>query len=380
MKPSARSPPRSAASRPILWVLLSGIVAFAVVWGSGLGRLSQSSLPHPTQDPTANAGVNPEDPNPTDNPATHPSTDPTANPSANPSDPNTDPTVNPSANPSDPSADPATNPPPDNPLPDLPPTKPLPSVATNDIRLVSLPALEVTLGLNEEQRQEAIKRHDESFAFDLEPGEGILKGQTWQRPALDVMVTELTWGQLQQSRHLMPDLEQVCPSAPPLRVGAPAEAVLGVGAQEAAYICASLGMRLPTAREWEAIARGDEQRLYAFDSALLDPQQQAELSRHRIPGTLPWNRTPEGVYDLSGSAWEWVVCEDSPSPEFGYCTPAAGLAPVGEAPVWGGFAGRILAKQALLVANLHDGSDPPDLCACLSSGRRYRRALRSDRV
>ena len=39
---------------------------------------------------------------------------------------------------------------------------------------------------------------------------------------------------------------------------------------------ASLGMRLPTAREWEAIARGDEQRLYAFDG-LLDPTKQVTL-------------------------------------------------------------------------------------------------------
>ncbi len=314
-------PTKKRGLSPILWVLLSGIVAFAVVWGSGLGRLSQTSLPHPAPDTNTSAGVNPSDPGLTNaaDPANHQHPNDAANPANNPTDQNPTASPDPATQPSvSPDANPVQNP---QPLPDpLPPTKPLPSVATSDIRLVSLPALEVTLGLNEEQRQEALTRHDETFAFDLEPGEGMLKSQTWQRPALDVMITELTWGQLQQSRHLMPDLEQMCPDAPPLRVGSPAEAVLGVGAQEAAYICASLGMRLPTAREWEAIARGDEQRLYAFDAALPDPQQQAELSRHRIPGTLPWNRTPEGVYDLSGSAWEWVVCEDTPTPEFGYCT------------------------------------------------------------
>jgi serine/threonine protein kinase len=351
--------PKRRAWAPIIWVLLSGLVAFGVVWSTGIGLPGQKApakpappitsrtsdqpgltspdlatspviTPHPTRQvtsdpPDVSSPLDPQDV--TDTPLTalsptNTSPDDALSATAAPTgDPPIDALPNDKALIIDASpADPAlTHEPPIDATPDV--IDPPPRPTTPEIRLVTLPTLDATLGLNQEQLQEAVRRHGDPFAFDLQYGEGLLSAQTWPRPPLEVMTTELTWAQLAHSRHLMPDLDSICPSAEPLREGPALEAVIGVGASEATYICASLGMRLPTAREWEAIARGDEQRLYAFDG-LLDPTKQAALARHRTPGALPWNQTPDGIYDLSGSTWEWVTCEDSP-PELSYCTLSA---------------------------------------------------------
>jgi serine/threonine protein kinase len=346
-------PAKGRSWAPLVWVLLSGLVAFGVVWSMGIGMPRPATpAPAPPQSPSMSQGGAGLSARPSADPtASADLTDPTAALiplSAEPdADPTTDPTTDPPTD-SDPDglaaatpdpdalASPATSglaaantPPPPDPPPPQPPQPPQPLAGAGlpplrpsaDIRLVQLPRLEgATLGLNDEQRAEAARRYGDAFAFDLQWGEGLLKAQAWTRPALEVMATELTWAQLQASRHLMPDLASLCPAAEPLRPGAPHEAVVGVGAGEAAYICASLGMRLPTSREWEAIARADEQRLYGFASAV-EPTQLAALARHRTPGALGWNQTPDGIYDLSGGAAEWVTC-DTP-PELSYCTPLA---------------------------------------------------------
>jgi formylglycine-generating enzyme required for sulfatase activity len=78
---------------------------------------------------------------------------------------------------------------------------------------------------------------------------------------------------------------------------------------EAAAYCDFIGRRLPTEAEWVAAAAGRAGRIFAWGNGW-DPT----LARW-LDGTAPhldpaavhrWGATPEGLYDMSGNAFEWV--------------------------------------------------------------------------
>lgn len=99
--------------------------------------------------------------------------------------------------------------------------------------------------------------------------------------------------------------------APP--TGWPGEAehpVKGITWDEAAAYCQWLNKRLPTEAEWEVAARGPGANppLYPWGNDPLDGGKVSDLPRSETygVGSVSFNQSPFGVYDMAGNVWEWV--------------------------------------------------------------------------
>ena len=84
----------------------------------------------------------------------------------------------------------------------------------------------------------------------------------------------------------------------------------GVTRDEAEAFCASIGARLPTADEWEALARGADARAYpwgdTFDETRCDSAESGW--GWTVPVTAhPDGAGPFGAEQLAGNVWEWVA-------------------------------------------------------------------------
>jgi len=78
---------------------------------------------------------------------------------------------------------------------------------------------------------------------------------------------------------------------------------------EAEAFCASVQARLPTADEWEALARGRDARAYpwgdTFDETCCNCAE--ALMGWTVPVTAhPHGASPFGAEQLAGNVWEWV--------------------------------------------------------------------------
>lgn len=110
----------------------------------------------------------------------------------------------------------------------------------------------------------------------------------------------------------------------------PAQPVTGISWYEARaytnWLAASTGMamRLPTEVEWEAAARGSAGRRFAWGETFDVERTNTAESRLLRPapvGSYPEGRTPDGLDDVTGTAYEWTsslygLAPDQPA--FGY--------------------------------------------------------------
>jgi eukaryotic-like serine/threonine-protein kinase len=105
-------------------------------------------------------------------------------------------------------------------------------------------------------------------------------------------------------------MQQTGTPAPVVWPGDQDHPVRGVSWEQAAAYCSWLNKRLPTEAEWEASGRGTgtEPRLYPWGN---DPTASGQTSGFPdedtyAVGTLSFNKSPFGVFDLVGNVWEWV--------------------------------------------------------------------------
>jgi len=116
------------------------------------------------------------------------------------------------------------------------------------------------------------------------------------------------------------DLERIAGAGYRVRPGHEKRPVAQVSWYGARLFCEARGKRLPTDDEWEAAARGRDDRRFPWgdapphcnevvipnDGELTLPASCPTVVTPRDVGTSPQDVTPDGVHDLAGNVAEWT--------------------------------------------------------------------------
>ena len=109
-------------------------------------------------------------------------------------------------------------------------------------------------------------------------------------------------------------------AAPPMTwPGEPDHPVIGVTWEQAFAYCQWTNKRLPNEAEWEAAGRGSgtPPQLYPWGNDITADGQALNLPDQNTysVGSLSFNKSPLGVFDMVGNVWEWVGEPYVSSPE-----------------------------------------------------------------
>jgi formylglycine-generating enzyme required for sulfatase activity len=94
------------------------------------------------------------------------------------------------------------------------------------------------------------------------------------------------------------------------RFNPPQHPVVGLSWEEALDYCQWAGLELPSEAQWEAAARGSDQRPYPWGKKLPTPLHANfdELRGSTTPvGAYPAGAGPYGTLDQTGNVWEWCI-------------------------------------------------------------------------